>query len=68
MIKFHIDEIPKFYKYAYDIAKIEEKTTRRPTYDEIMRREGYESAMMGEPGCGWVMDDADYTFFIMRWS
>jgi hypothetical protein len=68
MIKFHIDQFPNFYEYAKAIAYSEEKTKRRPTYDEIMRREGYEYAMIGEPGCGWVMDDADYTFFILRWS
>lgn len=68
MKKFQLDEFPKFYSYARRIIYAEERITGQgPSYDDIMIREGYKSAMRGEPGKGWVMSDVDFTWFVLRW-
>jgi hypothetical protein len=69
MKQFHINDYPTFHYHARRIAKDElERTGKRPLYSEIMIREGYRSAIMAELGQGWFMDDADYTWFVLRWS
>jgi hypothetical protein len=73
MKQFHITNFPKFIVHADGIMRNDPEFVKLSKdgvwpYHMVMHIDGFASANIGDPGRGFLLNDEEYTWFVLKWA